>query len=447
MENIKVREETAADVSDSLRIMYVSETPIDDNYPNGVLTTTKRILEYLGEQGHEVKIVCPRTDNVPDTYAGHGIKTVRSAVVQDFPVGIGGQNKIAKLEKKFRPDVAIFASPFGPMSETAINVAKTRGVPSVSMFMTDIAQYAYDQGNATIERYMGMKKPGSASEYAPVVRTARQLAVMALRLIGLGHNAKKIASRRHAALHNQTDITLVPSTATRDVVSSYGIDQDSLRILSRGVDSVMYHPDLKNTQRVQQLSHYLSGGRDVPIGLYVGRMAPEKDLETLAVLKPLLSDMSLVMVGDGPSLPAIKELLGDEVLFVGAKHGSELADYYAAADIFIHPGTKETFGQTIQEAKAAGIPPVAPAIGGPVDTIIHGETGYLFNPHKPHELREYVEQMIRSPDLRIRIGQQARRSIELISWSQKGQELVQHAQDAIAMHKKPRASVRQNQLT
>jgi phosphatidylinositol alpha 1,6-mannosyltransferase len=427
-----------------LRLMLHSATPIDEAYPNGVLTTQKRFLEYFQDQGHIVKVLSPRTPGVPESISGYDIKTIASAFIQDFPVGVGGQNKIPRLFTNFKPDAAILASPFDISSEVTINSGRFFNVPMVSMLMTDIAQYAYDQGNATIERYSGIIDPKSQLEYTRAMKFGRRLAQIGLKTIGLGHNAQKIAALRIAYLHNLTDLTLVPSKATEQAAIRYGIASKDIEIVSRGVDSKLYHPDRRQSDAVMKLRAELGVSDERPMVLYVGRMAPEKDLETLAVLQPLLGRIRLVMVGDGPSRTDIEHLLGPDVTFVGIKLGEELANYYAAADIFVHPGTKETFGQTIPESKASGVVPIAPDIGGPVGTIEHGVTGFRFNPHKIHELREYTELLIDRPDLRRQMGELARKSVEGVSWESKAEELIQHTRNVIAAKKASKVSARQN---
>jgi len=85
-----------------------------------------------------------------------------------------------------------------------------------------------------------------------------------------------------------------------------------------------------------------------------------------------------VIVGDGPDRRELEaRFRGTGTIFTGALSGEELANSYGAMDLFVHCGTEETFGQTIQEAHASGLPVIAPNAGGPRHLISEGRTGFL----------------------------------------------------------------------
>src|SRR3979490_2165876 len=130
---------------------------------------------------------------------------------------------------------------------------------------------------------------------------------------------------------------------------------------SRGVDISLFHP------------------RDIdlclpaPVFLSVGRVAVEKNLEAFLDLD--LPGTKLV-VGDGPARAALERKYPDAV-FLGARHGEELAEIYAAADIFVFPSKTDTFGLVLLEALASGLPVAAFPVTGPRDVIGSAPVGVL----------------------------------------------------------------------
>jgi len=102
-----------------------------------------------------------------------------------------------------------------------------------------------------------------------------------------------------------------------------------------------------------------------PIFVYVGRVAPEKNIDAFLAL-----DLpgAKVVVGDGPAREAL-QLKHPEVVFVGSKFGVELAAYYAQADVSVFPSLTDTFGLVILEAMATGTPVAAFPAPGPIDLI------------------------------------------------------------------------------
>jgi phosphatidylinositol alpha 1,6-mannosyltransferase len=159
---------------------------------------------------------------------------------------------------------------------------------------------------------------------------------------------------------------------------------------------------------------------------YVGRIAPEKQVERISALRGL-PGIRFAIVGDGPALPWVKrQLHGMPVTWLGKLSGTELATAYASFDLFLHTGTEETFGQTIQEAHAAGLPVVAPRAGGPIDLVEHGINGYLYGADDDAQLRNYVERLASDSTARLRMAEAGRRGVLGKSWAALCDTLVGH---------------------
>jgi phosphatidylinositol alpha 1,6-mannosyltransferase len=135
-----------------------------------------------------------------------------------------------------------------------------------------------------------------------------------------------------------------------------------------------------------------------------------------------------------------RELKGMPVTWLGRLTGNELAAAYASFDFFLHTGTEETFGQTIQEAFASGIPVLAPRAGGPIDLVDHGVNGFLFDPDNDEQLRSYVELLADDEWLRSRMGEAGRRFVLDRSWDAVCGELLGHYRAAIASRELATAS-------
>ncbi|MGV1804312.1 glycosyltransferase family 4 protein [Agrobacterium vitis] len=138
----------------------------------------------------------------------------------------------------------------------------------------------------------------------------------------------------------------------------------NLRLWSRGIDTELFHPQPLEADPF---------GLPRPIFMTVGRVAVEKNL-------PAFLDLDLpgskVVVGDGPARTELAERYPD-VLFTGVKFGAELASAYAQADVFVFPSKTDTFGNTILEALACGVPVAGFPVTGPIDIISDPKAGAL----------------------------------------------------------------------
>jgi phosphatidylinositol alpha 1,6-mannosyltransferase len=196
-------------------------------------------------------------------------------------------------------------------------------------------------------------------------------------------------------------------------------------IWGRGVDTVLFHP----RKRDQGLRAELAPGGEVLAG-YVGRLATEKRVDLLAAVTAQ-PGVRLVITGGGPEEAELREAIPDAV-FLGERHGEDLARIYASMDVFVHSGPFETFGQTIQEAAASGLPVVAPAAGGPVDLVDEGGSGYLVPPGDAGALAAAVARLAADPALRARMSEAARRKVLGRSWAALTGELTDHYAAVIA---------------
>ncbi len=155
---------------------------------------------------------------------------------------------------------------------------------------------------------------------------------------------------------------MVSTQTVEDALKARGFKR--IRRWTRGVDTELFRPRDKA---------FLSDPR--PISMYVGRVAVEKNVEAFLSLD--LPGTKYV-VGDGPQLAELRARYPD-VRFPGAKTGEELAQHYAAADVFVFPSLTDTFGLVMLEALASGVPVAAYPVEGPLDVIQGTGAGILDN--------------------------------------------------------------------
>lgn len=173
--------------------------------------------------------------------------------------------------------------------------------------------------------------------------------------------AEEIGRRYVTALYNRFERTLVPSQGLASLLGQWGLE--NIETLELGVDTGVFFPD---AQRGCKTRIQLGWPEDRCVLLYVGRLNPDKNVRRLIETFELLHQTNpgrfhLAVVGDGMLRGALHRLRDDtgEVSWIQYCGGSaELADIYRAADLFVHPGVKETFGLVTLESQACGTPVV-----------------------------------------------------------------------------------------
>lgn len=160
--------------------------------------------------------------------------------------------------------------------------------------------------------------------------------------------------------HGRAARTLVTTPSMRRQLEDRGLR--NLHLWGRGVDTELFRPRGKD---------FLDLPR--PIWLYFGRVAVEKGVGDFLALD--LPGTKLV-VGDGPACDELKRRYPGAV-FVGYRHGEDLASHIAASDVFVFPSRTDTFGLVLLEAMACGVPVAAYPVTGPIDVVRDGVTGIL----------------------------------------------------------------------
>jgi glycosyltransferase involved in cell wall biosynthesis len=169
------------------------------------------------------------------------------------------------------------------------------------------------------------------------------------------------------------------------------------------------------------------GGEPAPPGsrsrlvLFLGRMEPAKGifelLDAIAALRPAVPDVRLVCAGDGNriAVASYAETLGiaDAVKFTGWVGPSGKRALFEAAAAFALPSYEEALPFGLLEAMAAGVPPVASAIGGIPEVVVDGVSGFLVAPGDRASLERALRRLLIDTPLAERIGAAARETARL----------------------------------
>ncbi len=319
-----------------MRILLATDTFLPE--VNGVTTVLAMMRAGLRHRGHEVLVLAPSYGTLTDDEAGvirrpaipcPGYGQVRLS----WPWGGGLSRRVAE----FDPDL-IHAVTEGPLGSFGRWQARQRGVPLVSSFHTDFPRYA--------RRYLG------PLAVRPTWAWLRRF-------------------------HAVAGMTQTPSQTTRDELLAQGIPNPV--VWGRGVDTGWFRPDRRSAARRAAL-----GAGDGVVVLHVGRLAVEKDVDTLVrafqlARERLGPNAHFWVAGDGPRAAAVRGAL-PFARHLGFVDRSTLAELYADADLFVFPSPTETCGLVALEALASGIPVIGAAAGGVPENIREGITGRLVPP-------------------------------------------------------------------
>ena len=369
-----------------VRIAYITESFPPD--VNGVASTAMRVAEQLAARGHQPLVIAPkparRLPSVRTDFPVVRVPSVGLPLYPGFRVGLPGPSIRAAIAAH-GADLVHLAGPV-VLGAGAAAAASQLAIPYVAVYATDMAAYA--------------------------------------RAYHLGGAGEAFCWRHLRGIHNAAARTLAPSSATAAALRAHGFDR--VHVWARGVDTVRFDP----ARRSQRLRADLAPAGEVIVG-YVGRLAAEKRLDLLGDVSRL-PGVRLVIVGAGPAEAAARRTL-PEAVFLGQRQCDELARVYASLDVFVHSGPHETFGNTLQEAAASGLPVVAPAAGGPLDLVEDGVTGFLVPPEDQAALASAVARLAANPELRSAQGAAARLAVLGRTWPRRCAELTSHYQAALGM--------------
>ena len=377
----------------SLRVALVTET-----YPpeiNGVSLSVSRLAQALQARGHRLQLIRPRqTLDAPEHRHAHprDLVLVRGLPIPRYPnlrMGLPAKSALVRLWSAQRPDVVHIATE-GPLGWSALQAARKLRLPISTDFRTHFDAYS--------------------THY------------------GLGWLRKPIAAYLRK-FHNLGHVTLVPTAALAQRLAAHGFQR--LQVVARGVDAAGFHP----RHRSAALRAEWGAADDRTVALYVGRLAPEKNLALLAqafnAMQQANPALVVVVVGDGPGRADLQAACPGARL-VGSRTGADLAAHYASADCLVFPSLTETYGNVTPEALASGLAVLAFDQAAARELIHHGDNGLLAPAGDADAFLRHAVTLARTAPLVQRLRQAAPAAVAQRGWGPIAQHMeavwLQHLQ-------------------
>lgn len=343
---------------------------------NGVAKTLGRLNDFLKSKDIPCLVFAPEVDgkkledpNV-HTFLSHDF-----FLYPECKLSLPSYGRIKQILDEFQPTLIHVTTPF-PIGFLGLKYALEQGIPAVASYHTNFPQY--------LEYYR--------------LDFFKGLAWHILRWF-----------------HNQFQRNYCPSMETLRLLKKHGIN--NLEVWSRGVSMENFHPNKKKEEWRTKMG---AKGNKLLL-LYVGRLAPEKDVEVLLdalhlVNRQLGHLVHLALVGDGPSKEELMVNAPENVTFVGYLQGEDLAAAYASADLFVFSSVTETLGNVVLEAMASGLPVVAPKAGGIKDNLSNMENGIACRPKNAVSMARAIATLVEDSVLRKNLAHQAYRYAGTRSW-------------------------------
>lgn len=272
---------------------------------------------------------------------------------------------VERILEKERPDIIESGDPY-QIAWKALASGKALGIPVVGFYHSHFPE-AYFR---TVSKFFGQTATAMVMD----------------------------AARRYVrALYSRFARTLVPCAPLGAVLADWGVQ--NVATVDLGVDPTTFHPTDGPDDSARS---DLDLPENTTLLLYVGRLSHEKNTQTLfaafhRLCRRYPGRFHLIVVGDGQQRRLLKALIEKTGAVTWQPYCSdprELARFYRAADLFVHPGVQETFGLVTLESQACGTPVVG-IRGSYMDRIVFSDLDYWARENRPESLAAAIERMSR----------------------------------------------------
>lgn len=353
---------------------------------DGVSLTLNRWVNFLLQNNVEVLIFGPTIPNPPVAHNGKliSVPSIEMPGRPEYRITTGFPEDAKQELEDFNPDIVHIATP-DMLGYKGLKWAIEKNIPVVSSFHTHFTSY--------LKYYkLGIIEP--------------------------------IGWKYLKWFYEKCEQVYVPSKSMIDELESRNIN-GNFKVWARGVEIENFNPNLQSESWRKEMGFK----KDDIVVTFVSRLVWEKNLKVYAdVLNNLQKDYSNVkalIVGDGPALEELKEMIPDAV-YTGFLKGRQLSVAYASSDIFFFPSESETFGNVTLEAMSSGLPCVVANAAGSKSLIGDGENGFLAEANDKERFRSQIEKLVLDSDLRKKMGRVSSEKAKGYSWKVINKKLLSH---------------------
>jgi glycosyltransferase involved in cell wall biosynthesis len=225
--------------------------------------------------------------------------------------------------------------------------------------------------------------------------------------------------RLDLSLMRHFDHLIAVSHATKDEMVHAGVPDSLISVIHNGIDTDAW----AQNRSANSLREELGLGPVFPVIGYVGRIMPEKDLETwlraAAIVAQKYPQGKFVLVGEGKDNTHLKQLkrlavdlgIADQTYFPGYR--SDLLPVYASFDLFVLSSRREGLPNSVLEAMAMGLPVVTTDVAGAKELVVNGETGFIVPQQDDQDLARAILTILGDEQRRSVMARAGRRRVEL----------------------------------
>jgi glycosyltransferase involved in cell wall biosynthesis len=334
---------------------------------NGVAKTLNRFTNFLNEHGHSFHVFAPEDYGLSSTENVTRLKAMPFKIYPECKISFPNLSKMKKTLKEFNPDIIHLATPF-TIGLCGLHIAKKMKIPLVASYHTNFDHYLQYYNLTFLEN---------------------------------------ILWKYLDWFHKPTQKIFVPSNDTLNHLVTKGFN--NLSVWTHGVDCSLFKP-VQNDEEIKQ-KYKITSKYTI---CFVGRIAPEKDLDTLSRIISYTklrfgNKLTWLIVGDGPKKEEMIRKTGtDQIIYTGFLQKKELAEIYSISDLMVFPSDTETFGNVVLESMACGTPVIGANAGGVRNIIRDYSTGILCEPKNTLSFCQAIEDCLQQTEMLNRMSKKAR---------------------------------------